>query len=232
MSPIAPVVAGLLALPLGWLACFLAERVPDYDRHVAARPWGLESTRPTRVVTVTGVLVVLFVATALRFERPADLAVYLLFGFVMVVLSVIDLDTLRLPDRLVLPFLAVSVPLLVAVSAGLHEPDRITAAFTGALVYFGFLFLVHLALGPRALGFGDVKLAAVMGLYVGWVEAEPMRALALVMWAMFLGFITGALIGVVLFVTRKRSRHYPFGPFLVFGSLAAILLSLGLLSRA
>lgn len=101
---------------------------------------------------MTGVLVVLLVRDHAPLRAPADLAVYLLFGFVMVVLSVIDLDTLRLPARLVLPFLTVSVPLLVAVSAGLHEPDRITAAFTGALVYFGFLFLVRLALGPRPSG--------------------------------------------------------------------------------
>ncbi len=232
MDPLAPVVAGLLALPLGWVACFLVERVPDYEHHVLRRPFGLTATPARRVVGLTGVLVVLFVALGLRFERPADLAVYLGFGFVMVVLATIDLDTLRLPDRLVLPYLAISVALVVAVSTALAEPERITAAFTGGAVYFGFLFVVHLAFGPRALGFGDVKLAAVMGLYVGWVVETPVRALALVLWAMFLGFVVGALIGIVLYVVKRGSRHYPFGPFLVLGSLAAILLSLGLLSQA
>ena len=230
MSPVVAALVGLAGVPLGWFASVLVERVPDYDRYVFRSPFRTEGSSPARIVGTIGLVAALFALVALRFERPADLVPYLAYALVVTVLALIDIDTLRLPDRLLLPYLAVSVPLVVAVSALLREPERITSAFVGAAVYFGFLFLVHLLFGPRALGFGDVKLAALMGLYVGWAADGTTATLSLVLWGMFIGFMIGAVTGIVLFISRQRSKHYPFGPFLVAGSLAAILLSQGLVA--
>ena len=62
------------------------------------------------------------------------------------------------------------------------------------------------------MGFGDVKLAALMGLYVGWLGTTTLDAVVLVLWAMLIGFVAGSVIGVVLLVARRRNRPFPFGP--------------------
>ena len=74
------------------------------------------------------------------------------------------------------------------------SPSRIRYALVGAALYFGFLFVAHL-ISPRGMGFGDVKLAAVMGLYVGWLGSTLREALALVLWAMLIGFLAGSVFG-------------------------------------
>ena len=110
---------------------------------------------------------------ALRFDE-ADIGVLagflLLFG-VLAAMSVIDIECYRLPDRIVLPTLAVSLPLVVVVSVLADDASRIRYALAGGALYFGFLFVAHL-ISPRGMGFGDVKLAALMGLYVGWLGSD------------------------------------------------------------
>nr|WP_283250964.1 A24 family peptidase [Rhabdothermincola salaria] len=139
-------------------------------------------------------------------------------------LTVIDIEHYRLPDLIVLPTFLVSVPLIVVVSVVDGDSDRIRHALAGAALYFGFLFLAHL-ISPRGMGFGDVKLAAVMGLYVGWLGSDLQQALALVLWAMLIGFLSGTVVGLVLLVARRGSRPFPFGPFLALGTVLAVLFS-------
>ena len=80
------------------------------------------------------------------------------------------------------------------------EADGSATPSPAAAIYFGFLFVAHL-ISPRGMGFGDVKLAAVMGLYVGWLGTTFVDALALVLWAMLIGFAVGSVFGFV------RARH-------------------------
>ena len=173
--------------------------------------------------------VVLFLLAAWRFEEASWselLAFCALFG-VLVALSAIDMEHYRLPDLVVLPSLVVSIPWVAVTSIVDDAPARIRYALVGAAVYFGFLFIAHL-ISPRGMGFGDVKLAALMGLYVGWLGTSFTEALALVLWAMLIGFVAGSVIGVVLLVARRRNRPFPFGPFLALGTAGAVLLSRGL----
>lgn len=229
MSPAWIAGAAALAIPFGLLCAFLVERVPDYEHHVFRRPFGLEETGRNRIIVTTLILAVTWAAIAARFPRPIDVATYLAYGFVALTLALIDIRTQRLPDRLVLPATAVAMPLVVVLALVLSEPERLTAAYVAGLLYFGLLFVIHLILGPRALGFGDVKLAALMGLAIGWSTTGVTNALALVFWSMFLGFLSGALLGLGLLFVRRKSRHYAFGPFLVLGSILGILLGPGLL---
>jgi leader peptidase (prepilin peptidase)/N-methyltransferase len=219
-------VCALLALPAGWFAAVLVERVPD--RLPLFAP--LKPLRPSaRDLLVHALVLALFVVAALRFDDASvgELFAYLVLFTALAALSVIDGEIYRLPDLIVLPTLAASIPIIVVVSIAIDDPERIRYALLGAAVYFGFLFIAHL-ISPRGMGFGDVKLAAVMGLYVGWLGTSYVEALALVLWAMLLGFLTGTVLGVVLLVTRRRSRPFPFGPFLALGCVAAIVLSEGL----
>jgi leader peptidase (prepilin peptidase)/N-methyltransferase len=230
MNTLRLVVCALLALPAGWFAGVLIERVPD--KRSLFRPLRPVRTSGPDLAVHLG-MVALFVLAALRFhDAPiGQLAGYLLLFGMLLTVSVIDVRLLRLPDRIVLPTLAVSLPLVTVVSLVEDEPAAIRHALAGGGLYFGFLFLVHL-ISPRGMGFGDVKLAAVMGLYVGWLGDSYAAAFALVLWAMLLGFLAGSAIGIVLLAMRRRSKPIPFGPFLALGCVAAVVLSDVLVSPA
>ena len=222
------VVCALLALPAGWFAGVLADRVPD--REHLFRPVKPLHLGGRDLVLHVGVLA-LFLLAAWRFDDGTwgETIVYCALFGVLAALSAIDIEHYRLPDLIVLPSLVASVPVIVVLSLVDDEPRRIRYALIGAALYFGFLFIAHL-ISPRGMGFGDVKLAALMGLYVGWLGATFVDALALVLWAMLIGFAVGTVFGVVLLAARRRNRPFPFGPFLALGSVLAILLSRGLVS--
>jgi leader peptidase (prepilin peptidase)/N-methyltransferase len=222
------IVCGVLALPVGWFACVLVDRVPDR-----------EPLTPLPGVRLSGkylfvhlAMVVLFVLAAVRFDdEPLGMLAGYLFLFAMLLtVSVIDAELFRLPDLIVLPSIVVSLVLVVLVSVLDDDPAAIRFALAGAGLYFGFLFIAHL-IYPRGMGFGDVKLAAVMGLYVGWLGTTYAAAIGLVLWAMLIGFIAGSIIGMVLLAIRRRSKQIPFGPFLALGTVVAVTLSSGLVSQ-
>lgn len=223
MDELRVLAAVVLALPAGWLALVFADRVPG--ARPTFRPWpavpfprGL-SLGDGFVYPVTAAA---FVLAALRFDEPAFLAGYLALFTVLIGLSVIDIQTLRLPDRLVFPSILVGAAAVgvSAVADGSITP--VVGALTGAALYFGFLLAAHL-IHPAGMGFGDVKLAFLMGMALGWPTHGGLQVLALVMWAMLAGFGLGSVIGIGILVVRGRSAAYPFGPFLALGAGAVIL---------
>jgi prepilin signal peptidase PulO-like enzyme (type II secretory pathway) len=222
------VVCAVLALPAGWFAGVLADRVPD--REPLFRPLKPIDPRGRDLVLHLGVLV-LFLAAGWRFhEAPWSvmLAFCALFG-VLAALSAIDIEHYRLPDLIVLPSLVASIPIIAVISLVESSSEQIQYALAGGAIYFGFLFVAHL-ISPRGMGFGDVKLAAVMGLYVGWLGTTFTEALALVLWAMLVGFASGSVFGFVVLLRRRRNRPFPFGPFLAFGTVVAVLASRALVT--
>jgi leader peptidase (prepilin peptidase)/N-methyltransferase len=217
----------LLSLPAGWFASALRERVPD--RQPLFRP--LPAVARTRSYVVVQLAVTaLFVVAALRFADTELLVLvgYLTFFTAAVALCAIDLDVFRLPDAIVGGTMVIAVPIVTVASVLGGWPERIRFALLGCAFYFGFLLLAHLAF-PRGMGFGDVKLAGLLGLYVGWLATSGLTAVVLVLYAMLAGFLVGSLVGIVLFAFRGRSRHYPFGPFLIGGAIVVIAFSTQLL---
>lgn len=226
------VLIALVGLPAGWFAAILVDRIPDdlpLWRPRPGIPWPGDGSR-FRYVSVILLTVGLFAAAAARFDEAATLVPYLCLFTVLVALSVIDIATLRLPDRLVLPSLVASLVLLPVAAFALHEPRRIVYAAAGGAFYFVFLFLAFLVY-PRGMGFGDVKLSLVMGMYVGWLGSDSLSAVALVLYAMLAGFILGSVAGIGMLIARSRSAEYPFGPFLAAGAVAVILWSETLQAR-
>ena len=217
------VVCAVLALPAGWFAAVLVERVPD--RLALFDP--PKPVRPSRRDLIVHVLVlVLFVMAALRFDE-ADIGVLAGFLLLFGVLAALERDRHRVLPPARSHRAAHAGGVAAAGGRRLRLADdasRIRYALAGGALYFGFLFVAHL-ISPRGMGFGDVKLAALMGLYVGWLGSDYVEALALVLWAMLIGFLSGTVLGVALLVTRRRSRPFPFGPFLALGTVAAIMLS-------
>ena len=134
------------------------------------------------------------------------------FAAVLVVLSVIDIRTRRLPNRIVLPAAALVLAAHVAI-----EPDRAFEWVAAAVGAAGVLLVAALVY-PGGLGMGDVKLALLLGAALGWSVAA----------ALAIGFMAAALAGILLIVRNgwsARKSTLPLGPFLAFGSFAVLLLA-------
>lgn len=160
----------------------------------------------------------LFAAMAWRFGLSWELPAYLYFAAIAVALALIDLDTRRLPNVITLPSYAVAGALLLLPAAIEGAWDSYLRALLGALALFAFYFLLAF-IYPAGMGFGDVKLAGVIGLYLGWLGWGPLLVGA------FLGFLLGALVGVALIVfgTAGRKSAIPFGPFMLAGAVIAVI---------
>jgi leader peptidase (prepilin peptidase)/N-methyltransferase len=213
----------IASAPAGWLAQALVDRVPT-RAPLWRPPPGYRRDRAGIAVQV--LTTALFAAAAFRFEDAPvlTLVTYLAFFTAVVALSVIDLQLYRLPDAIVAGSLMLALPLITVTSLVAGDAALVQPALIGGAFYFGFLLLAHLIF-PRGMGFGDVKLAALLGLHVGWLAPDAITALALVLYAMLAGFLVGSAAGVVLFALHGRSRHYPFGPFLIGGALVVIFFS-------
>jgi len=159
---------------------------------------------------------VLFVVAALKFGLHAELPAYLYLVGVGVALAFIDLDVKRLPDVLTLPSYGVAVVLLGL--ASISEPHLLLRAVRGGLAMFGMYFALAFAY-PAGMGFGDVKLSGVLGLYTAWLGWDVWGA------GLLLGFFLGGFFGIGLVLLKKGGRKtaVPFGPFMLVGAFLAIL---------
>ncbi len=222
-------LAGLVG---GWLVLVLVDRIPVARRLFRPFP-AIPFPRGLSVAdgSVYPLTVGVFVLAALRFDGDIQLALYLAFFTVLIALSIIDIETLRLPDRLTLPSSAASLLLIAAISAIEGDAGAVVTALTGGAVYFGVLLLAHLA-HPAGMGFGDVKLALLMGLYVGWPAPDALGAVVVVIWTMLVGFALGSVVGVAVMIFRGRSSPYPFGPFLALGTAIVVLAGPDFLPKA
>lgn len=173
------------------------------------------SRRYPLVEVVTGIV---FMVMAARFGWDPALPGFLYLGAVGVALWMIDLDVKRLPNAIVLPSYAVSGVLLAVAAIATGEGDALLRAGLGMAALYSFYFALAFAY-PAGMGFGDVKLAGVLGLYLGWLGWAELAAGA------FLGFLFGGVVGVLLMLARRAGRksQLPFGPFMLSGALVAIL---------
>jgi leader peptidase (prepilin peptidase)/N-methyltransferase len=159
-----------------------------------------------------------FAAVGWRIGVTWALPAFLLFGWLLIVVTVIDLRTHRIPNRLTYPLTPALLALLV-VAAMLHgTPGAAVRAVLGGVVAFGVLLILALV-NPRGMGMGDVKLAAFIGIglgYLGWGH---------VWLGLFAAFFGGGVIAGALLVLGLRGRkdHIPFGPWLALGALVALL---------
>ena len=180
---------------------------------------GRPRTAATAVIVASAALA--FGMMVVRFGLSPVLPAYGYLAVAGAALAVIDARQRRLPDRLTLPSYPVALALLGL--AALVQPGG-GAHFTGALAGLGIalaLFLAQAVIYPAGLGWGDVKLAGILGLYLGWL------GLAVLVAGLFLGYLLAAVAGLGLIAAGRASRktQLPFGPFLLAGTLAAIVLS-------
>jgi len=146
-----------------------------------------------------------------------QLPAYLYLAAIAVALSAIDLDVRRLPDRIVLPSYVVALVLLLLPAVLDGRWDSYLRAVLTGVGLFGFYFVLAL-IYPAGMGFGDVKLAGVLGIYLGWY------GWGLAILATFVAFLLGAVVGVVVMIRTRggRKTKVPFGPFMLAGTFLAL----------
>jgi len=185
-------------------------------------------------------------ATALLFGLAASqydnwrLIGMLVFLWACVALAIVDLVQYRLPNKILFPAIAAVGAIVVVGELADGNPERITHALVGAGAYFAILFVMHLV-NPAGMGFGDVKLALLLGGVVGWVSGAKLDAVRGVMVALLIGSALGVVLGVGrILITKLGGRFlpdpeegsagegwhrttFPFGPPLMVGAIVVAL---------
>jgi leader peptidase (prepilin peptidase)/N-methyltransferase len=229
------VLGGWVVAAIAWLPGYPPGlRVPGWRDPVSGRRLRLADLVPVTGWHHTGATpetaslaagagtAVVLALMAIRFGPSPVLAPFCLLGLVGVPLAVIDARYQRLPDALTLPAYPIAAALLGV--AALTTPDggrRFLIALAGlgaALVLFGVQVLVY----PAGVGLGDLKLAGLLGLYLGWLGAAALLG------ALLLSYVLAAVTAIALLATRRATRRarVPFGPYLLAATLIVILAGL------
>jgi leader peptidase (prepilin peptidase)/N-methyltransferase len=147
-----------------------------------------------------------------------ELVAFLWLAGASVALAIIDVEHHRLPDAIVLPSYAVGLVLLGTSSALSGEGDALLRGVVGMAALFVF-YLALALVKPGAMGLGDVKLAGVLGLWLGWLGWGELVVGA------FAAFLLGGLFSIVLLATRRAQRTggIPFGPWMLAGAWVGVL---------
>ena len=195
---------------LGWL--MLRGRCADCREPI--------SVRYPLVELVTALLFVAITVQLAHLGLLEALPAYLFFAAVGVALTAIDLDVLRLPNAIVYPTYLVLAALLTAASLVEGSLEPLVRATIGGLALFVF-YVALVLIYPYGMGFGDVKLAGVIGAALGFLSYP-----ALVIGA-FAAFVIGGFLAVGLLLLRRVNRKtaVPFGPSMLAGAMLAIFAS-------
>jgi len=173
------------------------------------------SVRYPLVEAFTGVL---FAAVGARFSHSWALPAFLVLTGALIAISAIDLEHFIIPNRIVYPVGFAGVALLTFAALAERKWAPLERSLLGAVCAFAFFFTLHLV-APRGMGFGDVRLSFVLGLFLGWLGWGDLVG------GIFTGFLLGAVIGILLIVLggHGRKQHIPFGPFLAAGTMTFVL---------
>ena len=151
---------------------------------------------------------------AWHFSAPIQIAGALAIIWALIALAAIDFDTQLLPDSITLPLLWLGLAFNLN-GAFTDLPSAVTGAMAGYLSLWSVFWLFKLATGKEGMGYGDFKLLAALGAWLGW---QLLPAIIL------LSSIVGALVGIslILALGRERNLPIPFGPYLAAAGLIAL----------
>jgi len=161
----------------------------------------------------------LFGVVSLAVPSLAVLPAYLVFSGTMVLLTLTDLDTKLIPNRILGPATIIASGLLIVGGIISGERFALLWAVVGGTAYFGVMFILAL-ISRGGLGFGDVKMSFLIGIFAGYLS------LGHVVVAGVGAFLLGGVVALVLLATRRSSRKdsIPFGPFMTVAGIGAVLL--------
>jgi leader peptidase (prepilin peptidase) / N-methyltransferase len=153
-----------------------------------------------------------------RFGGQPDVVAFGFMGALGVALAAVDISVQRLPDRLTLPAYPLLITLLALAAVTGHDAGALLRAVLGGLALAGFFLLLAL-LRPGQMGGGDIKVAGLAGLTLGWLGWSALIAGAT------MGFLLSSLVSLALLAGRRVTLRSQicFGPFLIGGTLLAML---------
>jgi len=194
---------------VGLIVGVIAERIATGQSFESIR------SEPRRTPVVAIAMAALFAATPVVVGVDWVLPAYLWFVAITVTLTLTDLDTKLIPNRILFPGTVVGLVLLMG--GAIVEGGPILRPLAGGAIYFGLLFVLAL-IARGGFGFGDVKLAFMLGLFTSYQSWDTLIV------AVLAAFLLGGFVSVFLVVFRIRSRKdaIPFGPYLVAGAYIAI----------
>jgi leader peptidase (prepilin peptidase)/N-methyltransferase len=170
---------------------------------------------PPRYPIIEIATAILSVFAALHFGYTLQTAAALAFTWIIIPLCVIDYDEQLLPDCITLPLLWAGLALSLA-NIFIDSQASIIGAMSGYLCLWVVYHLFKLATGKEGMGYGDFKLLAAIGAWVGW-QALPV----VILFSSVVGAITG--ISLIAVKGRQRSQPIPFGPFLASAGWITLL---------
>jgi leader peptidase (prepilin peptidase) / N-methyltransferase len=200
---------------LGWL--ILRGRCADCRTRISPRYPLVELATAVAFVAVT--------LRAISLHELAMLPALLYFTSIGIALSLIDLESHRLPNAIVLPSYPVLAALLGAAAVAQDDRSALLRAVIGGAALFGGYFLLAFSY-PAGMGFGDVKLAGLVGAVLAYLSYSALLVGA------FGAFLLGGVVGVLVLLRGKGSRKtpLPFGPFMILAALIAVFAAPPLLS--
>ena len=156
----------------------------------------------------------------------------------LVTLGTIDFRVYRIPDRINFPSMAIGFALITLASVIEDVPGAVLGAAFGGFAYATVLFLAHIAY-PRGMGWGDVKLAWLLGFFLGWAGWRPgavvdqlIDSFQYVLMGAALGSLAGVVAGGLYALVRRSTKVvFPYGPSLAAGCLAVVLYGGELVAR-
>jgi len=203
------------------------EPVPADPTDAAVDPVPEPGTTPTHLVTqgrspartVTAAVLTggLFGLGAVHFGTDLVLAPFSVLFALLVVVAVTDLSYRLVPRRLIYASLILIVPLLVATSAVDHSWPHLSGSAIAGAVAFGIFFTIWWFI-PQGMGYGDVRLAGVIGICVGYLSLVHAYL------AFFGGFVIGMVFGLIMMaaLASGRKTRIPFAPALSVGAVLAV----------
>jgi len=168
-----------------------------------------------RYPLVEGLTAILSVAVVWHFGATPAAGAALILTWGLIALAVIDLDTQLLPDRIILPLLWLG--LLVSLAGPFADPrSAILGAAAAYLSLFAIFHVFRLMTGKEGMGYGDFKLFALFGAWLGWQYLPQI---------ILLSAVAGAVIGLLLILSRSHDREVPipFGPYLAIAGWISLL---------
>lgn len=167
-----------------------------------------------------------FALAGWRFGSHWMLGPFLAFFAVLVVASIIDIETHLLLNVLTFPTFLVGITAVLLFSMANDQAELVWPAILGAVVFGGAIFGSYLAY-PPGMGLGDAKLAPSLGLFLGWVAGSPLLAVQYSLYALLAGLLGTAVLAITLRVLRVLGprAEVPMGPGLALGTVLVLALS-------
>jgi len=182
---------------------------------------GATRSHPARPAVQAVLTAAVLAGLAVRFGPDIGLAAYAVVGIGLVAISVIDIESRIVPNRILYPTVALAAPLFVLTAAVDHRWGSLWHAGACAAIGFVAMFVVHTAY-PKGLGFGDVRLAGLVGGAAGWMGFRAAFV------AFFLMFLLGSVGGILQLAITGAGRRTAIGfaPYMAAGTLAVVIFTM------